>query len=383
MSARFRKGLTLVELIVVMVVVSLLAALMLPQLARAREEENKTKCRENLKHIGLAIEQYAADNGGWTPAIGGGLWQDTEVTDKLHGRYAWEDIVGTPGVFGLNAACHGPTGTSATGPQPQRWLITDEAPARPLGLGLVWARGYLGEKGPKVLFCPGNHSGQHTRERKYDMAFRYDPDEPFWTSKGKIARANDNMIGDGRRAHSTASRVYMAWQCGRAWDEQAKRPEFGAGVCNVWLNYQMRFKREFLEYPAGGLMADGAIKIKEAGRIGIVSDQLDALLGTEPVNNWLGFPINVEPPERYEKIKPLRMMNHDNAFNILFADGSVKTYEDTSGELWKVQVERYVKNGYANWSNCHLRLRTRGKAPTTALDEAIWTPFLDKAGETP
>jgi len=248
----------------------------------------------------------------------------------------------------------------------------------------LWVKGYLGEKGPETLYCPENHSGERSVERKYDQAFRLDADEPFWTSKGAVVRANDNRIGDAGRAHvaKVSARNYWAWQCGRTWDDETKEAEFRAGVCNVWLNYQVRFKREYLTYPVGSYMADGAMKKAEVARVGVVADQVDALLGTEPINNWLGFPVTVEAPERYEKIKPLRLMNHDNAFNVLFGDGSVKTFVDTGEVLWQAQVERYVVNGYANWMNCHARLHCPSEQ-TTAWDAAVWMVFFDPLAETP
>lgn len=68
-----RKGFTLIELLVVMVIIALLVGLLLPALARAKEEARKTQCRSNLRQIGLAIEMYANDNGGWSPAMEGNI----------------------------------------------------------------------------------------------------------------------------------------------------------------------------------------------------------------------------------------------------------------------------------------------------------------------
>jgi len=69
-----KQGFTLIELLVVMVIIALLIGLLLPALSRAKEAARKTQCRSNLRQIGLAVEMYANDNGGWTPAVGGGLY---------------------------------------------------------------------------------------------------------------------------------------------------------------------------------------------------------------------------------------------------------------------------------------------------------------------
>lgn len=56
-----RKGFTLIELLVVIAIISLLAAILFPVFARARENARKAACMSNLKQIGLAIDMYVQD----------------------------------------------------------------------------------------------------------------------------------------------------------------------------------------------------------------------------------------------------------------------------------------------------------------------------------
>ncbi len=57
-----RAAFTLIELLIVIAIVALLAAILFPVFARARETARKSSCQSNLKQIGLAVMQYTQDN---------------------------------------------------------------------------------------------------------------------------------------------------------------------------------------------------------------------------------------------------------------------------------------------------------------------------------
>lgn len=118
---RRREGFTLVELLVVMAIIALLAALIVPCVATAASAGRRAACLNNLRQIGIAIQSYSAESEGRIP--------------------------------------YGPTAPPFT--SPSSFYPSTGAPTsllslqngKPVGLGLLLASHLPSQ--PRVLFCPG------------------------------------------------------------------------------------------------------------------------------------------------------------------------------------------------------------------------------------
>ncbi|BCM93764.1 hypothetical protein IAD21_05655 [Abditibacteriota bacterium] len=83
------KAFTLIELLVVIATIAILAAILFPVFARARENARRASCQSNLKQIGLGLTQYSQDYDERMPRSWSGIDKDASGA----GRYKWMDSI--------------------------------------------------------------------------------------------------------------------------------------------------------------------------------------------------------------------------------------------------------------------------------------------------
>jgi len=227
---RPRRGFTLVELLVVIAIIAILAAIIFPVFARAREKARQATCASNLKQIGHAMLMYADDYDDMMPI-------SHQVADET------ADFAGPNGVYNWIACVH---------PYTKSWKIfscPSAAPPLPCACSPPPSadsiRSYLANN---VLLSGGWRFGPRS------LAVVPNPSEIILCHEGP------------RLARCAAARPYLRW----------------GGFYNGWLRAGCDF--DLLHNEGGNLLfCDGHVKWRKQSAIAAVAFGLNsALVGPGP-----------------------------------------------------------------------------------------------------
>jgi prepilin-type N-terminal cleavage/methylation domain-containing protein len=145
------RGLTLVELLVVMAILGILFLLLLPAVLQALESARATSCRNNLKQIGLGILEYEAAHGH-LPKGAEGRYDRAAVPNNMVGFSWWVDVL----------------------PYLGESQAVDQLDHTGHHVGLVLMHEGNGEKtrdfAPSFWFCPSTPAGKHVTVGRFRMA---------------------------------------------------------------------------------------------------------------------------------------------------------------------------------------------------------------------
>jgi len=254
---------TLIELLVVIAIIAILAGLLLPALARAREESRRKACDSNLAQIVKACTTYQEPNGDFFPAFMQATWTDAPYVSSV-----W---TGPNQLPGGNKYQNGNAGCDGT--------------FQPMPSLAVLYPAYVDNV--KVFGCPSSPDHPVVAFRYYNGArhtcfgFMPDPGET-----GSITNNSDP-------ASYTGLEVSGSIKCSYFYDELQNFRDVGPGTAiacdadgNTWIGSTGKHPAYNVSYPAA----------------------------------WLAL-VNSPPPTQW--IRPAKS-NHDNGQNVMYFDGHVK-----------------------------------------------------------
>jgi prepilin-type N-terminal cleavage/methylation domain-containing protein/prepilin-type processing-associated H-X9-DG protein len=138
-----KKGFTLIELLVVIAIIALLAAILFPVFARARENARKASCLSNMKQLGLGFAQYIQDYDSRYPGAGQiQKWQNG-------GHWITGNVNALPGLTNANGTYDPASGKVALPDDPKSAL-------------------YSYVKSTQIFICPSNPDGR-IKQLSYTM----------------------------------------------------------------------------------------------------------------------------------------------------------------------------------------------------------------------
>ncbi|MFH0963894.1 MAG: DUF1559 domain-containing protein [Planctomycetota bacterium] len=331
---------------------------------------------------GLTYNSYLSDPSSWA-GLGGG-WDREGVQWYLRPRFYY----GTSDISKFND----PIVYENNGTTQLKYPKTSnqaQGGGIPTGLGLLLSGGYLTQKGASVLDCPSRTFPENnvpypaatsTNGNKYvpvqclKTTATLEPDAMFYTTGGKVYWRTDVRNWRQTIADNSGSNYYNALD-GCLYNPDSWHPRFkgvvGAGIqpydvgvrgencatannatCGIIGSYQLRpdhhqgasYTSYVLKEIPGQAMASDAIwgffRMWGDG-VGADRGRIQGSTNTSPSDGGWSQILNFGVAENLQ----FRwwFANHDKSYNVLFSDGSVKTYSDAGLSLYRTVVKEKIR----------------------------------------
>jgi len=197
-SSVSRRGFTLIELLVVIAIIAILAAILFPVFAQAREKARQTTCLSNIKQIGLGVMMYTQDYDETFPRL---AVVPPPAPRQSWADYTWQDAVGPyikNGTITVN------------------WASTDNSPVT-LTAGGIWLCPSQPDANARTVY-----GGNDTIFTDINYGNGSGPQSP--TTLARLSRPSDIVMAgenneidqwDGIGDPRLTGDAY--WQCGTTW----------------------------------------------------------------------------------------------------------------------------------------------------------------------